>query len=132
IDSPGKSTFGRECRWRGTSDWITRRRTPADMLAPSGGRWRSLVWRWDARRTRPRQGVGRQRQEGDALRARPGAQEGPELIVTRGVPHFDLLFPSARLNFQTDALRGLEGMTRQRLKGQRGAGLPECGRDGLD
>jgi hypothetical protein len=76
IDSPGKGTFGRECRWRGASHRITRRRTPADMPAPSGGVWRPLVGRRDAGRARPRQGVGPQRQEGGTPRARWGTQEG--------------------------------------------------------
>jgi len=41
------------------------------------------------------------------------------------------VFPSAGFDFEADALCRLEGVTRQGLKGQRGASLPECGGDGL-
>jgi hypothetical protein len=54
------------------------------------------------------------------------------LLVPRGVPHLDLLFPGTRFDFEADALRGLEGVTHQGLVGQRGTGLPERGSDGLD
>jgi hypothetical protein len=42
------------------------------------------------------------------------------------------VFPSARFDFEADALRRLEGVTRQRFEGQRGTGLPERSGDGLD
>jgi hypothetical protein len=54
------------------------------------------------------------------------------LLVPRGVPHLDLLFPGTCFDFEADALRGLESVPRQGLVGQRGAGLPERGSDGLD
>ena len=52
--------------------------------------------------------------------------------MTGGIAHRYLLFPSARIYFETDALCGLEGMLRQGLQGQGRADFPKGGGDRLD
>ncbi len=76
IDHASKGTFGRECRGRGVSHRITRRGTPADRPAPSGGLWRPRIWGRAAGRPRPRQGGGHQRRERGTPRVRWGTQQG--------------------------------------------------------